>query len=222
MNCETLQEYLDRYGSLVADRARQAFEPLHVPATDAVVTTGPQAADVARPGPCRHGGGQDPQSAEVRLPVLRMRHGQEPDGGMHGPCPCGRETLPGDRHVPAASGRDLAGRVAAGFPPGHGRGSRSGKVDENCSPIPETKPTKPTWLIMGETVAKNGPLLAGGRREGSSRHSPLPGLRSPVAGEGQRGRQFSQHEGPGAVPKAMYGRNRRRFRQGRQSRHPAL
>ena len=37
MNCETLQEYLDRYGALVADRARQAFEPLHVPATDSVV-----------------------------------------------------------------------------------------------------------------------------------------------------------------------------------------
>ena len=31
-------EYLDRYGPLVADRARQAFEPLHVPSTDAVVT----------------------------------------------------------------------------------------------------------------------------------------------------------------------------------------
>lgn len=38
MNCETLEEYLDRYGSLVADRARQAFEPLHVPSTDAVAT----------------------------------------------------------------------------------------------------------------------------------------------------------------------------------------
>ena len=34
MNCETIQEYLDRYGPLVADRARQAFEPLHVPSTD--------------------------------------------------------------------------------------------------------------------------------------------------------------------------------------------
>jgi hypothetical protein len=38
MNCNTLQEYLDRYGALVADRARQAFEPVHVPATDAVAT----------------------------------------------------------------------------------------------------------------------------------------------------------------------------------------
>ena len=44
MNCESLQEYLDRYGPLVADRARQAFEPLHVPATDAVV-----ALDLKRP-----------------------------------------------------------------------------------------------------------------------------------------------------------------------------
>jgi hypothetical protein len=38
MNSKTLQPYLDRYGPLVADRARQAFEPLHVPATDAAVT----------------------------------------------------------------------------------------------------------------------------------------------------------------------------------------
>ena len=38
MNCETLQDYLDRYGPLVAERARQAFEPLHVPTTDAVIT----------------------------------------------------------------------------------------------------------------------------------------------------------------------------------------
>ena len=37
MDCTSVKEYLDRYGSLVADRARQAFEPLHVPSTDAVV-----------------------------------------------------------------------------------------------------------------------------------------------------------------------------------------
>jgi|HubBroStandDraft_6_1064221.scaffolds.fasta_scaffold939907_2 hypothetical protein len=37
MNCETLTEYLDCYDPLVADRAREAFEPLHVPATDAAV-----------------------------------------------------------------------------------------------------------------------------------------------------------------------------------------
>ena len=46
MICETLQEYLDRYGPLVADRARQAFEPLHVPATDAVVVLDLKLADV--------------------------------------------------------------------------------------------------------------------------------------------------------------------------------
>ena len=37
MNCTTLSEYLDRYGQLVADRARQAFEPLHVPAANPMV-----------------------------------------------------------------------------------------------------------------------------------------------------------------------------------------
>src|SRR4051812_29240030 len=38
MLCNTVQGYLDRYGSLVAERARQAFEPLHVPATDRALT----------------------------------------------------------------------------------------------------------------------------------------------------------------------------------------
>ena len=37
MNCTTLESYITEYGSLIADRARQAFEPLHVPSTDAVV-----------------------------------------------------------------------------------------------------------------------------------------------------------------------------------------
>ena len=37
MLCETLTDYVDQYGHLVADLARQAFEPLHVPSTDAVV-----------------------------------------------------------------------------------------------------------------------------------------------------------------------------------------
>ena len=37
MNCATVKEYLDRYGALVAERAREAFEPLHIPSADAVV-----------------------------------------------------------------------------------------------------------------------------------------------------------------------------------------
>ena len=37
MNATTLADYLDTYGPLVADRARAAFEPLHVPSTDPVV-----------------------------------------------------------------------------------------------------------------------------------------------------------------------------------------
>ena len=37
MHATTLQEYLTDYGALVADRARQAFEPLHVPSTDAAI-----------------------------------------------------------------------------------------------------------------------------------------------------------------------------------------
>ena len=37
MNCASLADYIAEYGSLIADRARAAFEPLHVPSTDAVV-----------------------------------------------------------------------------------------------------------------------------------------------------------------------------------------
>jgi len=38
MNATTLTDYLSKYGGALADRAREAFEPLHVPSTDAVVS----------------------------------------------------------------------------------------------------------------------------------------------------------------------------------------
>ena len=109
MNCKTIQEYLDRYGPLVADRARQAFEPLHVPATDAVV-----ALDLKRP--------MLPAQGHVVTAAVKTLKRQK---AVFLCCECGTgksqmgactvhahaagQTLSGHRHVPAASGRDLAG-----------------------------------------------------------------------------------------------------------------
>ena len=180
-----------------------------------------QAADVARPGPCRHGGRQDPQSAEGRVPVLRMRHGEDARWGPARSMPMRRETLSGHRHVPAAPGRDLAGRVAAGFPSGHDRGPRPGKV-AGVALLSPSETGEADLAHHGRDGCQERPLLAGCRRERPSWHSPLSRLWCPVAGQGQRRRQFPQHEGPGAVPEAVYGRNRRRLRQGRQSRHSPL
>ena len=77
MNCETLQEYLDRYGPLVADRARQAFEPLHVPATDAVVTLDLKRPMLPAQAHVVTAAVKTLQAAEGRVPVLRVRHGQD-------------------------------------------------------------------------------------------------------------------------------------------------
>jgi hypothetical protein len=80
MNCNTLREYLDRYGALMAERARQAFEPLHVPATDAVVTL-----DLKRPMlPARaHVVTAAKKAAEANLIV---RRDQPPVGARRRPC----------------------------------------------------------------------------------------------------------------------------------------
>ena len=117
---------------------------------------GLEAADVACPGPCCHGGRQDPQPAEGRIPVLRMRHGQEPDGGLHWFMPMRRKALSSHRHVPAASGRDLAGRVAAGFPPGHDRSPRPGKV----AGVAFLSPNENRRNRLGSSWARRSPRMA--------------------------------------------------------------
>ena len=95
MNCTNLQAYLDRYGSLVADRARQAFEPLHVPATDAVVELDlkramlPARAMWSRP-PSKPCGGKRPCSSAANAAPARRRWGPAPCMPTRRESPIGR------------------------------------------------------------------------------------------------------------------------------------
>ena len=220
MNCETLQEYLDRYGPLVADRARQAFEPLHIPATDAVV-----ALNLKRP--------MLPAQAHVVTAAVKTLQRQKSvflccecgtgkiaNGGMYRPCPRGRKTLPRDRHVPAAPGRDLAGRVGAGLPGRRGRRPRLGEVDR-VAPLAPRKADATDLAHHGRDAGEERSLLAACRRERQPGRPSLPGLRFAVAGQGQRRGQLPDAEGPGAVAEAVYGGSADSPRQRRWQPRPA-
>ena len=156
MNCETLKEYLDRYGPLVADRARQAFEPLHVPATDAVVKL-----DLKRP--------MLPAQAHVVTAAVKTLQRQK---AVFLCCECGTgKSQMGACTVHAhAAGKPY--RAIVMCPPHLVETWRAelrqvfheGTVEvhvlekwKEMLSYPREKPTKPTWLIMGETIAKNGP-----------------------------------------------------------------
>jgi len=156
MNCENLQEYLDRFGLLVADRARQAFEPLHVPATDAVVEL-----DLKRP--------MLPAQAHVVTAAVKTLQRQK---SVFLCCECGTgKSQMGACTVHAhADGKPY--RAIVMCPPhlvetwraelGHvfQAGSVEIRVLESWRELlshPRGKPDRPTWLVMGETLAKNGP-----------------------------------------------------------------
>ena len=209
MNCETLQEYLDRYGSLVADRARQAFEPLHVPATDAVVTL-----DLKRP--------MLPAQAHVVTAAVKTLQRQK---AVFLCCECGTgKSQMGACTVHAhAAGKPYRAIVMCPphlvetwraelrqvFHEGTVEVQRPGEV-EGVALLSPRKTDQADLAHHGRDPGQEWPLLAGCRREGPPRRAPLSRLRGPVAGQGQRRGQLPQHEGPGTVPEAMYGRNRRR------------
>ena len=156
MNCETLQEYLDRYGPLVAERARQAFEPLHVPTTDAVITL-----DLKRP--------MLPAQAHVVTAAVKTLNRQK---AVYLCCECGTgKTQMGACTVHAhAAGKPYRAIVMcpphlvttwqkelhAIFPDGTVEVRVLEKWRELLT-YPREKPAKPSWLIIGETLAKNGP-----------------------------------------------------------------
>ena len=156
MNCETLQDYLDRYGPLVADRARQAFEPLHVPTTDSVITL-----DLKRP--------MLPAQGHVITAAVKTLNRQN---AVYLCCECGTgKTQMGACAVHAhAAGRPYRAIVMcpphlvttwqkelhAIFPDGTVDVRVLEKWNELLS-YPHGKPVKPSWLIIGETLAKNGP-----------------------------------------------------------------
>jgi len=156
MNCNTLQEYLDRYGPLVADRARQAFEPLHVPATNPVV-----ALNLKRP--------MLPAQAHVVTAAVKTLQRQKP---VFLCCECGTgKSQMGACTVHAhADGKPYRAIVMCPphlvetwraelkwvFPDG----AVEVRVLEKWTELlrwPREMPARPTWLIMGETLAKNGP-----------------------------------------------------------------
>lgn len=156
MNCTTLKEYMDRYGPLVADRAKQAFEPLHVPAADPVIRL-----ELHRP--------LLPAQAHVVTAAVKTLRRQK---AVFLCCECGTgKSQMGACTVHAhAAGRPYRAIVMC---PPHlvetwkqelGRVFHEGAVEvrilENWKELvsyPRQKPSKPCWLIMGETVAKNGP-----------------------------------------------------------------
>ena len=173
MNCETLQEYLDRYGPLVAERARQAFEPLHVPTTDAVITL-----DLKRP--------MLPAQGHVVTAAVKTLNRQK---AVYLCSECGTgKTQMGACAVHAhAAGKPYRAIVMC---PPHlvetWREELHAIFPDNTVEVrvlekwrelltyPREKPTKPSWLIIGETLGKERAILACFRSERLPRHSPLP------------------------------------------------
>ncbi len=156
MNCETLQEYLDCYGSLVAERARQAFEPLHVPATDAVVKLDLKRALLPA------------QAHVVTAAVKTLQH--QKAVFLCAECGTGKSQMGACTVHAHAAGKPYRAIVMC---PPHLVETWRAELRQVFHPstievhvlekwrellsYPRAKPTKPTWLIMGETVAKNGP-----------------------------------------------------------------
>jgi hypothetical protein len=156
MNCETLKEYLDRYGSLVAERARRAFEPLHVPSTDVAITLA-----LKRP--------MLPAQAHVATAAVKTLQCQK---AVFLCCECGTgKSQMGACTVHAhAAGKPY--RAIVMCPPHLVETWRAelrqvfheGTVEiqvleqwREMLSYPRGRPSKPAWLIMGETLAKNGP-----------------------------------------------------------------
>jgi hypothetical protein len=156
MNCHSLQEYLDRYGPLVAERAKQAFEPLHVPAIDATVTL-----DLKRP--------MLAAQAHVVTAAVKSLKRQK---AVVLCCECGTgKSQMGACAVHAhAAGKPYRAIVMC---PPHlietwrtelrqvfSADSVEVRVLESWRellPYPRSRPVRPAWLIVGETLAKNGP-----------------------------------------------------------------
>ena len=156
MHCETLQDYLDRYGPLVAERARQAFEPLHVPTTDAVITL-----NLKRP--------MLPAQGHVVTAAVKTLNRQK---AVYLCCECGTGKTQMGAGAAHAHATGKPYRAIVMCPP-HlvetWRKELHAIFPDNAVEVrvlekwrelltyPREKPTKPAWLIIGETLAKNGP-----------------------------------------------------------------
>ena len=188
MNCETLQDYLDRYGPLVAERARQAFEPLHVPTTDAVVTL-----DLKRP--------MLPAQAHVVTAAVKTLKRQK-SVYLCSECGTGKTQMGACAVHAHAAGRPYRAivmapphlvttwqkRTARRYSPTTRSKSACWKAGVNCSPTRARKPATAFWLHHRRDPGKKRTLLAGGRREGPPWLLRCPDcgsqLRSKAGGEG--------------------------------------
>ena len=147
---------MDRYGPLVAEKAKQAFEPLHVPATDAAVRL-----NLNRP--------MLPAQSHVVTAAVKTLRKQK---AVFLCCECGTgKSQMGACTVHAhAAGKPYRAIVMC---PPHlvetwraelGRVFLESTVEiqvlENWKDLvsfPREKPVSRSWLIVGETLAKNGP-----------------------------------------------------------------
>ena len=156
MNCETLQAYLDRYSPLVADRARAAFEPLHVPATDPVVEL-----DLKRP--------MLPAQAHVVTAAVKTLHGQK---SVFIAADCGTGKTQIGACTVHAHAQEKPYRAIVMCPPHLVEVWRkelqaifpAEAVDlwtldrwNELLIFPRGRLTRPLWLIVSETTAKMGP-----------------------------------------------------------------
>ena len=156
MNCETLEEYLDRYGQLVADRARQAFEPLHVPSTDAVVTLNLKRPMLPAQAHVITAMVKTLQRQKAVFLAAEMGTGKTQIGACAVHAHAKGKPYRAIALVPPHLIETWRAELAAIFP--------DRAVDiwilerwDELFLFPRGKPTKPLWLIMGETLAKCGP-----------------------------------------------------------------
>ena len=156
MNCVTIQEYLDRYGPLVADRARQAFEPLHVPSTDAVITLDLKRAMLPAQGHVVTAAVKTLKRQKSVFLCCECGTGKSQMGACtvhaHAAGKPYRAIVMCPPHLVATWQAELQQVFHEGTADVHALESWREMLT-----YPRDKPTKPTWLVMGETIAKNGP-----------------------------------------------------------------
>lgn len=187
MNCNTLAEYLDAYGPLMADRARQAFEPLHVPSTDPVVQL-----DLRRP--------MLPAQGHVVTAAVKTLQKQKALF-LTAACGTGKTQMALCTVHAHANGKPY--RAIAMVPP-HLVNTWQDELRAVFHPktvdvwtleswdelflLPKGKPARSIWFIISETMAKNGPYW-----EPAAVKDARGFLRCPDCGEPLRAKQGGEY-----------------------------
>jgi superfamily II DNA or RNA helicase len=158
MECKNRKDYLARYGPLIAERARAAFQPLHVPASDAVVQL-----DLKRP--------MLPAQEHAVTAAVRALQRQKAIF-LCGVCGTGKTQMGACAVQAHAAGKPYRAIVLC---PPHLVQGPDGWATQLRAILPEVevkvlrdwweliryprnRPSKPTWLVLGETKAKALPF----------------------------------------------------------------